>query len=183
MFSEWPYTQHKIYVQLKSFQFTHRRELISVRWKNTVESHSFLPKRTSYAKQALKKRSFPFRCQTNEFAMFPCSYARNESFRPRARRVSAWFCCMLRETFKMCDCPTAGVFTTHETHRSWIIFKECKTEHGKWLTVINVHALYTCQVSLTLVSNVILLLIMRQYLNMQVFVYFLLNMTPIWRWC
>lgn len=30
----------------------------------------------------------------------------------------------------MCDCPTAGVFTTHETHRSWIIFQECKTEHG-----------------------------------------------------
>ncbi|KAJ8979001.1 hypothetical protein NQ317_015717 [Molorchus minor] len=30
----------------------------------------------------------------------------------------------------MCDCPTAGVFTSHETHRSWIIFKECKTENG-----------------------------------------------------
>ena len=31
----------------------------------------------------------------------------------------------------MCDCPPASVFTTHETHLSWIIFKECKTENGK----------------------------------------------------
>lgn len=36
----------------------------------------------------------------------------------------------------MCDCPTAGVFTTHETHRSWIIFQECKTEHGNYLLSI-----------------------------------------------
>ncbi|KAF7267702.1 hypothetical protein GWI33_019092 [Rhynchophorus ferrugineus] len=25
----------------------------------------------------------------------------------------------------MCDCPMAGVFASHESHRSWIIFKEC----------------------------------------------------------
>lgn len=31
----------------------------------------------------------------------------------------------------MCDCPTTGVITTHETHKSWIIFKDNKTHIGK----------------------------------------------------
>lgn len=35
----------------------------------------------------------------------------------------------------MCDCPMAGVFTSHETHKSWIIFRECKTSNGSQNTV------------------------------------------------
>lgn len=34
----------------------------------------------------------------------------------------------------MCDCP-AGVITTHETHKSWIIFKENTTHIGSTNTV------------------------------------------------
>lgn len=31
----------------------------------------------------------------------------------------------------MCDCPIAGVVTSHESYRSWIIFKGHRTETGK----------------------------------------------------
>nr|XP_023023008.1 mitogen-activated protein kinase kinase kinase 7-like [Leptinotarsa decemlineata] len=35
----------------------------------------------------------------------------------------------------MCDCPIAGVVTSHEAYRSWIIFKECKTDNGTANTI------------------------------------------------
>ncbi|XP_031355328.1 mitogen-activated protein kinase kinase kinase 7-like [Photinus pyralis] len=35
----------------------------------------------------------------------------------------------------MCDCPTAGVITTHETRKSWIIFNENTTHIGSRSTV------------------------------------------------
>ncbi|CAG9812742.1 unnamed protein product [Phaedon cochleariae] len=35
----------------------------------------------------------------------------------------------------MCDCPIAGVVTSHDAYRSWIIFKECKTENGTVNTI------------------------------------------------
>lgn len=38
----------------------------------------------------------------------------------------------------MCDCPLAGVITSHEAYRSWIIFKECKTEHGEYFGLLKI---------------------------------------------
>lgn len=31
----------------------------------------------------------------------------------------------------MCDCPIAGVMTSHESYRSWIIFKGRRSETGE----------------------------------------------------
>lgn len=42
---------------------------------------------------------------------------------------------LIKDTM-MSDCPLAGVFTTHGTHKSWIIFRECKTSTGECLVII-----------------------------------------------
>lgn len=44
----------------------------------------------------------------------------------------------------MCDFPTAGVITTHETHKSWIIFKDNTTHIGNFRFTCLLKSKYTC---------------------------------------
>lgn len=51
----------------------------------------------------------------------------------------------------MSDCPLAGVFTTHGTHKSWIIFRECKTSTGEGLIIfvflVDITVIQFCQIA------------------------------------